>query len=537
MGGLERIRVQRGIWCVTVSAVLTVNTVAQRVLSRQMEAWNGRFLQGVYSVPDVDGDGRNDLWMVYLNQARIISSATLIPTGAQAIDTSIPNAAMVPAVDLDQDGVVDAVIGNGQGTGVRYYSMRTGAFLYERPNPTGIIMSSASSRVLGDLNGDGHDEFALTTGFMDVFLFRGIDGQFFRFHGVGASGVSGGWQSSAVPFHDVDGDGVIDYALADAVASVLVVISGRTGAAVGDFQGGVLPPPYAPGQPEGFGRTVDCVGDVDLDGVPELVVGCHNRVPILASGAPTLDFGRTKLISGRTGQVVWMTEGASWAAQPAQLGGAFGSSGGDVDGDGAHDILHYPSNDAAIVRSSRTGEVLWRGMVRDPQDPLFGVGFRRILPDIDGDGYDDFYGLEHSNLVLLAGGPVSIDRAFCPGSMNGLGREAVLDWRGPLAVERTYQDIALTDGFPGALALLFAAPRGGAPAALAPLCLASPAQRLGAPRVLDVAGNLVQRLDWGAPWSQVFQPWADIEVQAIYRDPLGSASFAVSNALRVHLSP
>jgi len=506
---------------------------------------NGYFgphaLVAVYAVPDVDGDGHVDLWLTYQGRSRIISGRTFQATGFSAIDAVATGSRMVPAVDLDQDGVIDAVSGNGQGTGVRYHSMRTGAFLFERPNQSGITVSAGSSRVIGDLNGDGYPEFALTTGFLDVFIFRGDDGRFFRLHDVGSSASGGGLQPAIAPFHDDNGDGFVDYVLADAVTSFVPVINGRTGGALCIFQGGTLDPPFAPGQPEGFGRQVDVVGDVDSDGVPDLVVGCHNSNALLPSGARILDPGRTRLVSGQTGLTLWTTTGATWAAPPANLGGAAWSSGGDVDGDGYLDVLHYSGNNSAIVRSSRTAEMLWRVVNRDPQDPHFGLSLLGLLPDIDGDGdgYDDMYGIgEDSLLVLLAGGPVSIDRAACPGSQNGLGREAVLDWQGPLAVGRTFQDIAVTDGVPGALTLLFAAPRGGgAPAALVPLCLSSPAQRLGAPRTLDLAGSVVQRLDWAAPWSQVFQPWIDLDVQAIYRDPLGPNGFAITNALRVHLSP
>jgi hypothetical protein len=296
------------------------------------------------------------------------------------------------------------------------------------------------------------------------------------------------------------------------------------------FPGGTLDPPFAAGQSEGFGRSIDVVGDADQDGVQDLVVGCETLNSLLPSGARILDSGRTRVVSGQTGQVIWTTVGAARAAPPANIGGTFGSSGGDVDGDGV----------SYIVRSTRTVEVLWRVVLRDPQDPLYHVQLWGLLPDIDGDGYDDFYGITEGvgPIVFLAGGPVSIDRAACPGSTNGLGQTAVLDWQGPLAVGRTYQDIAVTGGIPGALLLLFAAETaGGLPGALTPLCIASPAQRLGAPQTFDLAGHATQRLDWNAPWSLVFQPWIDLDVQAIYRDPFGPTGLAVTNALRVHLSP
>lgn len=510
---------------------------SQRVIADVFAFW-GPSINSVHVVPDVNGDGQPDLWFVYSQQARIVCGRSFQPTSLQAHDPSA-SGPMQPCVDLDGDGVVDGVVSGGQGTSVRYYSMRTGALLFQRQNPYGITVASGPVRLIGDLNGDGLPEFSLTTGFRDVFIFDGGDGSFLRLHAVGASFNAVTFWPAIAPIHDDDGDGVGDYVLANAVANALQVVCGRTGSTLRMLVGGTLGPPFAPGQPEGFGRTVDVIGDIDLDGVPDLVVGCHTLSAFLPSGVRIVDPGRTKIVNSMTGQVIWMTEGDTWAAPPASLGGAFGLSGGDLDGDGFLDVLHAASFDCAIFRSGRTAEVLWRVLDRDPQDPFFGLSLRGILPDIDRDGHDDMYGIIAPNRVLLlAGGPVEIDRQACPGTTNSLAREARLDWQGPLAVGRTHQDLALTGGFPGALALVFAAPSGtGLPATLAPLCLCSPVQRLGGVRVLDVAGGLVQRIDWGAPWSQLFQPWLDLEVQAVYRDPLGASGLAVTNAVRVHLSP
>jgi hypothetical protein len=131
-----------------------------------------------------------------------------------------------------------------------------------------------------------------------------------------------------------------------------------------------------------FGRAVASTGDVDGDGVPDLLVGA----PGALAGA-----GRVQLLSGLDGSVLLDVPGAA-------AGGAFGTSvdaAGDVNGDHVPDLLvgapgdstAAPSAGAAYLLSGADGTVL---------DVLLGdAAFDRLgesvagLGDANGDGVPD----------------------------------------------------------------------------------------------------------------------------------------------------
>ncbi len=135
-----------------------------------------------------------------------------------------------------------------------------------------------------------------------------------------------------------------------------------------------------------FGRSVACVGDVDADGFPDLVVGADGDDNI----AP--DCGSARCISGRTGKTLWTLDGNS-------LGDYLGyavDGAGDVNADGYADVVvGAPGDDpnnifdagSVYVVSGRSGSVI---------HTLNGTGIEESLGysvagagDIDADGFDD----------------------------------------------------------------------------------------------------------------------------------------------------
>lgn len=173
------------------------------------------FLATLVSMGDLDGDGISEVAAGRYGSTAVFSAAD----GRMLF--AAPTYDVVGAADVDGDGAKDLLV--GVGASVHVYSGRTGTLLYQVTTP-GLPPCSPSScyfRValagLGDVDGDGHEDFAASVGNAEiagmqaagtVAIFSGATGsQLARVDGQGP-GENLGW-SLAGP-GDVDGDGVPD---------------------------------------------------------------------------------------------------------------------------------------------------------------------------------------------------------------------------------------------------------------------------------------------------------------------------------------
>ncbi|MGB0951754.1 MAG: TPR end-of-group domain-containing protein [Planctomycetota bacterium] len=282
-----------------------------------------------------------------------------------------------------------------------------------------------------------------------VYLYSGRTGEEIRQHS-GAAGDLLGLSVSGVG--DLNGDGHADYAATATrtnntkQAGSVMVWSGKDGLVLLDIQGA------APG--DGFGREVGSIFDVDGDGIPDVLIGSYQwgqgrgKVTIhsgadgsllqeIAGESATDGFGSTVSAGGEGNHrflvVGAMTAGASGTGQvqvyryheetksfrgvfrmSAEKGNVaygqyFSSVIGDTNADGIDDIYTVDfsassgGNGSGQVRihSGADGKQLWR------RDGLAGEGLgigNAIAGDINGDGHDDVLTGAWTNSAAAASG-------------------------------------------------------------------------------------------------------------------------------------
>ena len=212
-------------------------------------------------------------------------------------------------------------------------------------------------------------------------------------------GSNFGWAVSELA--DIDGDGVKEAIVGcllhnsnGANSGRAYVYSGRTGALIYSWDG--------PGPGVVFGQSVADAGDVDGDGVHDIIVG--------ARGGSTVA-GHAYIYSGRTGQLLRTLSGL-----PVELFGFAVAGPGDLDGDGHADVaVSAPTTGAGVgyvaVFSGADGHQMFR-VNADTAGGRFGTA---LAPagDINHDGVGD---------LIVGGrdsGPGARGRCYVLSGVNG----------------------------------------------------------------------------------------------------------------------
>ena len=347
---------------------------------------------------DINNDGFADLLVGVPTESGLSSSALVFSglDGSVLLDISGPNSfgeVVNPVGDVNGDLVPDLLIGrprdstNGNGIGTAsVHSGSDGSVLHEFRGDTFLANFGRSVSSAGDINGDQIPDLIVgapggNDGFGSARVFSGSDGSSLLFLNGDSLDAFGRSVSGA---GDVDGDGVPDLIVgAPRGVGKAQVFSGSNGAVLHAFNG--------VGMDDNLGWAVSGVGDVNGDGFADVVVGAYR-----ANGT-----GNVQVFSGRDGSVLQSIAGDS-------SGDNFGfsvSSVGDLNGDGVDDlIVGAPSggdNNGGYARVfvsqvSRVllGDINLDGVVNFLDIPFFIQFFstRNFQPegDINGDGVIDF---------------------------------------------------------------------------------------------------------------------------------------------------
>ena len=367
------------------------------------------FGDSVSGAGDVDGDGMADLIVGARldddngggsGSARVLSGSD----GSVLYNFYGDNAgddfghSVSGAGDVDGDGMADLIIGalgddnNGDRSGsVRVLSGSDGSVLYSFDGDRAFYTFGGSVSGAGDVNGDGIPDLivgALGGGNNGVLsgsarVLSGSDGSVLHnFYGDNA----GDWFGISVSgAGDVNGDGMADLIVGasnddnngDRSGSARV-LSGSDGSVLYSFDGD--------GERDRLGYSVSGAGDVDGDGMADLFVGAR------WDDSNGVSSGSARVLSGSDGRILHNFDGES-------AGDVFGlsvSKAGDVNGDGVPDlIVGAPEDDnngersgSARVLSGSDGEVLY-AFSGDSTNDSFGISVSGA-GDVNGDGIDDF---------------------------------------------------------------------------------------------------------------------------------------------------
>ncbi len=282
--------------------------------------------------------------------------------------------------DLDGDGVTDLVAGAPRSYpygAARAFSGANGGLLWNLNSLKQGEFGEAVA-ILGDLDGDGLADVAVGNpsaspgdrGYAgSVFLVSGATGRpMDRLDGPVMGDYFG---SRLAPAGDVDGDGVPDLL----VGAIFADPNGiRSAGSAFVFSGATRAQLFRfdGSEPQDFlGNAVSTAGDLDGDGHDDLLIGALSADP----GGLTFA-GSAFVFSGATGAQLFRFDGAD----ASDLMGSSVASAGDLDGDGVPDLL-------VAARGSDPQGIVNAGSVL-----VFSGASGAVIRRFDGTGINDFFG-------------------------------------------------------------------------------------------------------------------------------------------------
>jgi len=240
-------------------------------------------------------------------------------------------------------------------------------------SPLGAQRLGYSVSEAGDVDADGHGDIIVGApavsvgGAGNAFVFSGANGVLLHSWGLGVNSQFGFSVSGA---GDVNGDGLDDLIVGAPTAGTAYVYSGMNGNSLHQWTG--------PLTNDRFGWSVTDIGDVDADGYDDVAVGAPGVLNVTPL-CPPMVIGRVYVFSGLSGTLIRTLIGSF-------IGDRFGyevSRAGDVDGDGVDDLIVQNYQLDLFMYSGQTGGLLY-------SLPIFLLTSSDGCGDVNGDGFDDF---------------------------------------------------------------------------------------------------------------------------------------------------
>ncbi len=341
--------------------------------------------------------------------------ATLLHTLDGTASSARIGEAVAGAGDVNADGHDDVIVGSphesasgmNEAGKARVISGLDGSILHTFAGAGATYRFGCAVDGVGDLNGDGHADFivgAYSASYIGSFtggavVYSGADGAVLHLFTGASSGL--GFGTSVAGAGDVDGDGVPDVIVGAPLDGIndngsATVYSGATGNPLYTFVGSSLN-----GR---LGTSVAGAGDVNGDGHADLIASA------IYDGTAGSLFGGVQVFSGLDGSPIRSHHGTS----SNSFFGVWVNGGGDVNGDGHADYVVGSSADDTLgsnlgsvtVYSGIDGSVLHQ-FGGNTGGGKFGWACA-CSADVDGDGHADIIVGEPFDDAGPGGGSVTV---------------------------------------------------------------------------------------------------------------------------------
>ncbi len=342
------------------------------------------YIRHATGLNDVDGDGVRDYatsnWALVQSQSAVTvysgRTQALLHTSPVILATDVANIG-----DVNGNGVDDILIGSGDWglpstprTGIAYvHDGATGNRIYRIEGTVVSDRLGDSVAALDDVDGDGVLDFAIGTSpnFTPngkVLLYSGASGSLLReLAGIPTEITQGAFAL----VEDLDGDGVRDVAIISHDSPPTSTPT-RHVRIYSPVTGAVLVERTDTNNSEGLGPVPFLFNDVDLDGIRDILLGVGNR-----------DIAEATVISGATCEtLIQLPPTASFVPNGSRHSIAIA----DMNGDGILDICQQYFGSRVRVLCGATFEVLF-----DASDDtsLYSTSGLYSVGDLDRDGLDD----------------------------------------------------------------------------------------------------------------------------------------------------
>jgi len=318
------------------------------------------------------------------------------------------------AGDVDGDGRDDVVLGAyladgplGADQGMVRVVSSHGRELFRRQGDAAGDYLGLSVDGAGDVDGDGHADVVVGAHGADTAvgadagmarIYSGRDGRVLHTFFGDAAGDAFGYAVAAAG--DVDGDGHDDVIVGATAGDAAAGVDAGYARILSGADGRVLRTWFGNAAGDRFGHSVDGVGDLTGDEIPDFVVGAP-----FADGPNGVDSGCVYLFSGADGSELVRV----WGSQASYRFGLSVCGAGDVDRDGRPDVIaggyyqwQYGNSGYAWVFRADGSRI--HEFVRQPAHQQFAIGYAVSgAGDVNGDGYADLITGGHSVVQIHSG--------------------------------------------------------------------------------------------------------------------------------------